>query len=154
MRKCSNCKIIKPLIEFNRNRTRKTGYDYLCLACGRIRDAAKRLKFRKLRALDKSYIPYNLRRKKPVTQYTLDGKKIKLFRGATEASEATGIIATSINRAASRGRITAGGFLWRYTSIDYDLGEIVFCQCCGKEVEPDLSVNISINCLRELKGYN
>lgn len=35
VRKCSKCQIVKPLSEFYRNRSSKSGYGYICKICGR-----------------------------------------------------------------------------------------------------------------------
>jgi hypothetical protein len=51
---------------------------------------------------------------KPVTQYTLDGKKIKQYNSAKEAFKGTGINSEYINGAACTEDRTAGGFFWRY----------------------------------------
>jgi hypothetical protein len=51
---------------------------------------------------------------KEVSQYSLKGRKIKTYPSAAAAQRATGIFATSIGNVASGGKISAGGFLWRW----------------------------------------
>jgi hypothetical protein len=51
---------------------------------------------------------------KRISQYGLNGKKLKTYPSAAAAQRATGIYATSIgNRASGNGR-TAGGYIWRW----------------------------------------
>ena len=40
MKKCSCCKLLKPLSEFNHNRVRKDGYHNECKTCSKLRKAA------------------------------------------------------------------------------------------------------------------
>jgi hypothetical protein len=51
---------------------------------------------------------------RPVTQYTLEGKRIKIYKSAKQAGEATGISANYINDAARTKTRVAGGSYWRY----------------------------------------
>jgi hypothetical protein len=51
---------------------------------------------------------------KPVTQYTLNGKKVRQFNSTKEAFKSTGINSEYINGAACTEDRTAGGFFWRY----------------------------------------
>ena len=51
---------------------------------------------------------------KQVTQYNLNGRKIKTYPSAAEAERATGVFATSIGKVASGEDISAGGFIWRW----------------------------------------
>jgi hypothetical protein len=51
---------------------------------------------------------------KQVTQYNINGRKIKTFPSAAEAERATGVFATSIGKVASGEDISAGGFIWRW----------------------------------------
>ncbi len=51
---------------------------------------------------------------KPVTQYTMDGKKIKTFTSMVAAEKATGAHANVITMSASGKGNTAGGFVWRW----------------------------------------
>jgi NUMOD4 motif/NUMOD1 domain len=50
---------------------------------------------------------------KPVTQYSMRGKKIKSYSNAAEAEAVTGIWATAILKVRSGKAITAGGYVWR-----------------------------------------
>jgi hypothetical protein len=52
---------------------------------------------------------------RPVTQYTLEGKRIKTYKSAKQAGEATGISAHYINDAARTKTRVAGGSYWRYS---------------------------------------
>ncbi|MBN9385146.1 MAG: hypothetical protein J0H74_30600 [Chitinophagaceae bacterium] len=49
-----------------------------------------------------------------VTQYSLQGKKLKTFSSMAAAQRATGINATDISNVASSKHITAGSFIWRW----------------------------------------
>jgi hypothetical protein len=51
---------------------------------------------------------------KTVTQYTLQGRKLKTYPSMAAAERATGIHATSIGQRASGKGISAGGFVWRW----------------------------------------
>ena len=51
---------------------------------------------------------------KQVSQYSLNGRKVKTYPSAAEAERASGIFATSIGRVASGEDISAGGFIWRW----------------------------------------
>lgn len=53
-------------------------------------------------------------RYKKVNQYGLDGKFVKQFQSVIEASEAMGLIHSSISNACKGYAGTAGGYLWRY----------------------------------------
>lgn len=64
-------------------------------------------------ATQKRTSPFQLQTK-PVTQYSLEGKKIKLYGNTKEAAETTGIAPGYINGAAKTKRRTAGGYFWRY----------------------------------------
>lgn len=78
-------------------------------------------------------------RHKKVNQYSLDGKFIKQFQSVIEASEATGLIRTSITNACKGHARTAGGCLWRYeNSSDVDLEITARCYdslCCQMVVQ-------------------
>lgn len=89
-----------------------------------------------------------------VSQYTRDGKYIRTFESNKEASLKTGIHRENIGTSARGRRYAAGGYLWRYCHNQYNLLEVVICQCCGKKVEPDLLVNVSVECLQKLRGDN
>jgi hypothetical protein len=54
------------------------------------------------------------RTSKQVTQYTLEGKKIKTFNSMVAAEKATGAHANVITMSASGKGNTAGGFVWRW----------------------------------------
>ena len=56
--------------------------------------------------------------RKQVTQFTLKGEKIRIYESASEASRVTGVLANSIGQAASGLSITAGGFLWRWGTVE------------------------------------
>jgi hypothetical protein len=49
-----------------------------------------------------------------VTQYTIEGKKIKTFSSLVNAQRATGVLGTGISHVARGKGISAGGFLWRW----------------------------------------
>jgi hypothetical protein len=51
---------------------------------------------------------------KPVSQYSLKGKRIRTYSSAAAAERATGIFATSIRQTASGKGISAGGYVWRW----------------------------------------
>lgn len=51
---------------------------------------------------------------KPVSQYSMDGKKIKTYTSMSAAERATGIFASSIGLIASGRKISAGGYIWRW----------------------------------------
>lgn len=51
---------------------------------------------------------------KSVTQYDVDGNKIKTYRTVTDAQKATGAFRQSICRVAKQGWGTAGGYCWKY----------------------------------------
>lgn len=51
---------------------------------------------------------------KQVSQYNLNGKRVRVFIGAAEAERITGINACYIGQVASGKRISAGGYLWRF----------------------------------------
>ena len=64
-------------------------------------------------ATQKRTSPFQLQ-SKPVTQYNLNGKKIKRFENSQKATAATSISAEYINGAAKSMNRTAGGYFWRY----------------------------------------
>jgi len=51
---------------------------------------------------------------KQVTQYNLDGKKIKTFKSVAEAAKKTGINSSHISARANGVEFSAGGFIWRF----------------------------------------
>jgi hypothetical protein len=51
---------------------------------------------------------------KKVSQYSLNGRKLKTYASAAEAERATGIFATSIGQRASGKGISCGGYVWRW----------------------------------------
>lgn len=51
---------------------------------------------------------------KPVEQYTLDGKFVKEYPSASEASRQTGISQGNISMCCRCERKSAGGYIWRY----------------------------------------
>ena len=62
----------------------------------------------------------------PVLQYSIDGKFIARYYGATEASKKLGIDKVSI-RACCRGKLqTSGGYIWKYENSDKDISKPIF----------------------------
>jgi hypothetical protein len=61
----------------------------------------------------------NFTKKKPVTQYDLQGKKIALYESIKIASKKTGIDAAQIGKSALKKAPTAGGYVWRYLNDKY-----------------------------------
>lgn len=53
-------------------------------------------------------------KKKPVSQYTLDGKLVGTWASGKEAALATGIGAAHISKVCKNEQKTAGGFLWKF----------------------------------------
>jgi len=51
---------------------------------------------------------------KRVTQYRIDGKKIRTFSSMAQAQRKTGIFSSSIGQVALKHKVTAGGYLWRF----------------------------------------
>jgi ABC-type transporter MlaC component len=51
---------------------------------------------------------------KKVSQYTLEGKKVKTYPSTAAAQRATGILRHSIGQVAALKGISAGGFVWRW----------------------------------------
>ena len=51
---------------------------------------------------------------KPVTQYNLNGLRIKVFGSVKEATLQTGIFTSNISLAAKGKKLQMGGFIWRY----------------------------------------
>jgi group I intron endonuclease len=62
-----------------------------------------------------SFIPKSDVRKKPVTQYKLNGDIVSNFTSASEAARKTGVSKTCITRCCREEREQTGGFLWKYT---------------------------------------
>jgi NUMOD4 motif/NUMOD1 domain len=56
---------------------------------------------------------------KQVSQYSLQGKKIKTFASAAAAERSTGVYATAIGEIASGGGISAGGYVWKWGDQKY-----------------------------------
>lgn len=56
--------------------------------------------------------------RKPVQQYTKDGKLVATWEGAKEAEKVLGISDGNIWLCCNRKRKTAGGFVWRYEGCD------------------------------------
>ncbi|TFD92768.1 hypothetical protein E2605_18155 [Dysgonomonas capnocytophagoides] len=56
----------------------------------------------------------NNKKSKPVLQFSLDGKFIKRYAGASEAMRQTGIRVSYISRCAIGERKTGLGFIWKY----------------------------------------
>lgn len=52
---------------------------------------------------------------KPVTQYTLEGKKLKVYPTIEEAARATGLTAANIQKNTSGSNKTAGGYIWKFS---------------------------------------
>ncbi len=55
---------------------------------------------------------------KPVTQYTLEGKKLKVYATIEEAARVTGLTAANIQKNVSSSNKTAGGYIWKFSSVD------------------------------------
>jgi len=55
----------------------------------------------------------NYRRSKPITQHSLEGKKISTYSSIEEAAKATGLTADNIQKNVSGANKTAGGFIWK-----------------------------------------
>jgi hypothetical protein len=53
---------------------------------------------------------------KPVTQYTLEGKKLKVYPTIEEAARATGLTAANIQKNVNGHNKTAGGYVWKFSS--------------------------------------
>jgi hypothetical protein len=53
-------------------------------------------------------------RSRPITQYNLDGQRIKVFGSVTEAGLETGVFPSNISLAAKGKKLQMGGFIWRY----------------------------------------
>jgi hypothetical protein len=99
----------------------------------------------------------NYRRGKPVTQYTLDGKKIDTYETIEFAAKATGLTPDNIQKNAKGENKTAGGFVWKYASpkeiknlpisipdrSSYDLGgtEVIQYSIDGKKVAAYKSIS-------------
>jgi hypothetical protein len=56
----------------------------------------------------------NPKAKKPVDQYSLDGKYIQTFESVTKASESVQLHQSSISLAISGKSKTSGGFIWKF----------------------------------------
>lgn len=52
---------------------------------------------------------------KPVTQYTLEGKKLNVYPTIEEAARATGLTAANIQKNTSGSNKTAGGYIWKFS---------------------------------------
>ncbi len=63
---------------------------------------------------EKGIVSSGLKRRKQVTQYNLQGKKIRTYASISEAAEATGISISRIGQIANGYEETAGGFIWRF----------------------------------------
>jgi hypothetical protein len=53
---------------------------------------------------------------KPVTQYTLERKKLKVYPTIEEAARATGLTAANIQKNVNGHNKTAGGYVWKFSS--------------------------------------
>lgn len=53
---------------------------------------------------------------KPVTQYTLEGKKLKVYPTIEAAAVATGLTAANIQKNVNGHNKTAGGYIWKFSS--------------------------------------
>ena len=58
-----------------------------------------------------------------MTQYSIDGKKIKTYASGTEAALRTGVDSNTISKCALRKSRLGGGYVWRYASESYT-GEV------------------------------
>lgn len=56
--------------------------------------------------------------RKPILQYTKDGKLVAKWEGAKEAEKALGILDGNIWLCCNKKRKTAGGYVWRYEGCD------------------------------------
>lgn len=56
----------------------------------------------------------NIKLRKPVIQFTLDGDVVNMFNSIKEASSETGIHPTDITMCCKGKRKHAGGFIWKY----------------------------------------
>lgn len=63
--------------------------------------------------------------RKPIEQYTLEGKYIKTYDSAKIASEVAVVSRTSIENCARGESKSAGGFNWRYTNSHKVISEVV-----------------------------
>lgn len=63
-------------------------------------------------AYNRNYGSGFFRHKKPVAQYSRDGRLLRWFYSAADASRELGINAQSIRAAVTNKRKTAGGFIW------------------------------------------
>jgi hypothetical protein len=62
----------------------------------------------------KGYLPSVLKNSKIISQYNLEGRKIKTYPGATVAARHAGVSRSLISNAARGVEKSAGGYLWRY----------------------------------------
>lgn len=58
----------------------------------------------------------NNKKNKSVSQYSIDGKIIKVFFSAVQAQRETGICRPNITKCCSGERPVAGGFVWKYST--------------------------------------
>lgn len=58
---------------------------------------------------------------KPVSQYSLNGKCIKEYDGAKQASIETGLDSSAITRCCKNKAKTVGGYKWSYTNLDREV---------------------------------
>ena len=54
----------------------------------------------------------------PVTQYTLDGKKIKTYKSATDAANDMSVTVSSISACVNGHTKSSGGYIWRHEDMD------------------------------------
>ncbi len=55
---------------------------------------------------------------KPVTQYSLEGKKLKVYPTIEAAARDTGLTAANIQKNVNGHNKTAGGYIWKFSSVD------------------------------------
>lgn len=55
---------------------------------------------------------------KPVTQYTLEGKKLRVYQTIEAAARATGLTSANIQKNVGGSNKTAGGYIWKFSSAD------------------------------------
>lgn len=73
-------------------------------------------------------------RKKPVVQYSMDGKQLMTFNSITEAANQTETSASKITLVCQRKRRSAGDYQWRYATDKQDVEKIEKKWFSGKKV--------------------
>lgn len=76
------------------------------------------------------------RRKKNVYQFDLNGKMMKSFKGAREASEELGLNISGIKDCCKKNQVSAYGYYWSYDpNFIIPQKEKIECRWCKKEME-------------------